>query len=110
MIYIVLISFFSVYMLWVFYLAVMSLKRAKDAGILTRTAAVFGYPVLYIGLLLDMLVNVLVMTLVLLEWPRELLVTSRLQRHNRYDTGWRKNFASWAAPLLDPFDPSGEHI
>ena len=97
------------YALWVFYLAVMSLKRARDAGMLTRTAYAFGLPVLFMGLLLDFLANVLVMTVMLLELPRETTVTARLKRHNQ-GAGWRKAIAAWAEPLLDPYDPSGDHI
>ena len=98
------------YALWVFFLAVMSLKRAKDAGLLTTTAKCFGYPVLFAGLLLDFLANTLVLTVLLLELPREGTVTSRLKRHNATSTGWRKAVAAWAEPLLDPYDPSGDHI
>ena len=96
--------------LWVFYLAVMTLKRAKDASLLTPTAKAFGYPVLCVGLVLDFLANVLVLTVLLVELPREGTVTSRLKRHNSSSTGWRKAVAAWAEPLLDPFDPSGDHI
>ena len=96
--------------LWLFFLAVMTLKRAKDAGLLTFWAKVFGYPVLFVGLALDFLANVLVLTVLLGELPREGTVTRRLQRHNATSTGWRKAVAAWAEPLLDPFDPSGDHI
>ena len=98
------------YALWVFFLAVMSLKRAKGAGLLTTTAKCFGYPVLFAGLLLDFLANILVLTVLLMELPREGTVTSRLKRHNTTGTGWRKAVAAWAEPLLDPYDPSGDHI
>ena len=91
--------------LWLFFLAVMSLKRAKDVGLLTTTAKVFGYPVLFVGLLLDFLCNALVLTVLLGELPREGTVTSRLKRHNLHSTGWRKAVAAWAEPRLDPFDP-----
>ena len=103
-------GFLLLYALWVFFLAVMSLKRAKDAGLLTTTAKVFGYPVLFTGLLLDFIANTLVLTVLLGELPREGTVTSRLKRHNRNSTGWRKAVAAWAEPLLDPYDPSGDHI
>ena len=96
--------------LWVFFLAVMSLKRAKDAGLLGFWSKVFGYPVLFIGLVLDFLCNVLVLTVLLFELPREGTVTSRLKRHNATGTGWRKAVAAWAEPLLDPYDPTGNHI
>lgn len=98
------------YALWVFYLAVMNLKRVKDAGQLHRAALVLGTPVLIVGYALDAMVNVFVMTVLLVELPREVTVTARLKRHNRTSTGWRKAVAAWFEPLLDPFDPSGNHI
>ena len=104
------VGFFLLYALWVFFLAVMSLKRAKDAGLLTATAKCFGYPVLFAGLLLDFIANTFVLSLLLLELPREGTVTSRLKRHNATSTGWRKAVAAWAEPLLGPYDPSGDHI
>lgn len=67
-------------------------------------------PLLVIGLVLDLIVNVAVMTVILLELPQETTVTARLKRHNRESSGWRKAVAVWFEPLLDPFDPSGDHI
>lgn len=103
-------AFLCLYTLWVFYLAVMTLKRARDANLLTKTATVFGVPVLVIGLILDFIANVFVMSLILLELPKETTVTARLKRHNKESTGWRLSIVKWAEPLLDPFDPSGDHI
>jgi hypothetical protein len=108
--YAVLIGLGSTYVLWIFFLAVMSLKRALDAGLLTPTTKVLGYPVLYVGLLLDFFVNVFVMTPVLLEMPQETTVTARLKRHNQKSSGWRKAVAVWFEPILDPFDPELDHI
>ena len=108
--YAVLIGLGSTYTLWIFYLAVMNLKRAKDAGQLTATAKCLGYPVLIVGYLLDCFVNLSVMTILLLEIPQETTVTSRLSRHLNEGEGWRKAIAAWAAPLLDVFDPSGAHL
>ena len=109
--YLILIALGSTYALWIFYIAVMGLKRAKDAGLLSSTAKALGYPVLIVGWLLDAFVNVFVMTPLLLELPQELTVTARLKRHNACATGgWRKAVALWAEPLLDPYDPSGNHI
>ena len=96
--------------LWVFFLAVMNLKRGKDAGTLTFWCKFFGYPVLIFGLVLDLVCNVLLLSVLLGEVPRELTVTSRLKRHNKKSTGWRKAVAVWAEQLLDQFDPSGDHI
>jgi hypothetical protein len=108
--YALLVSFGSSYALWIFYLAVMNLKRAKDAGLLTKTAMALGYPVLIVGYVLDFWVNITVMTFLLMEFPRETTVTARLKRHNNQSSGWRKSVALWAEPLLDPYDPSGNHI
>ena len=105
-----LVGLLSIYELWIYYLAVMGLKRARDAGLLSRTALILGTPVLITGLLLDAFANVLVMSVLLLELPRELTVTSRLQRHIRISQGWRLRLAQWFIPLLDPYDPSGRHI
>ena len=100
------------YVLWLFYLAVMNLKRAKDAGTLTRTALFFGRPILFVGLLLDLVANLLVATVVFVDMPDELTVTARLKRYVREQPGtWRGRLAAWfAAEMLDTFDPSGKHI
>jgi hypothetical protein len=100
----------GVWLLWVFYLAVMNLRRAKAVGLLSKTAWVFGTPVLVIGLLLDLLINLLVMSVVLWEIPRELTVTARLKRHHKQSTGWRLAVVLWFEPLLDPFDHDGDHV
>lgn len=106
-----LIGFGLLYVTWLFYLAVMNLKRAKDAGTISRAALFLGYPVLFIGLLFDLAVNVTVCSVLFLDLPRETLMTARLKRYNETDTGWRKQLALWFAyNLLDVFDPSGKHI
>lgn len=97
------------YPLWVFYLAVMNLQKARDAQRLTPTAKWLGYPALGLGLLLDFMCNMVVMTPLMLEFPRELLVTARVSRHKKGD-GFRQKIAAWMCTnLLDPFDPSGCH-
>lgn len=104
-------SFALLYSTWLFYLAVMNLKRAKDAGTISRVALFFGYPLLWAGLALDILLNVTVCTVMFFDLPQETLTTSRLKRYDRTDKGWRKKLALWwAHNLLDVFDPSGKHI
>lgn len=103
------------YFLWVLYLAVMNLKRVKDTVGLPPEANALGSPLLVLGLIVDLLVNVLVMTPLLLELPREWLVTARLKRHNKSAgtsllARWRRWVAHRFEPILDPFDPSGDHI
>jgi hypothetical protein len=106
----------SLYALWLFFLACMNLKRAKEAGQLSRTALVLGTPLLWVGYTLDAFVNTTLMTIVLLEWPQwqlsppEILVTDRLKRHHQTSTGWRLAVVLWFEPLLDPYDPSGDHV
>ena len=106
----VLYSLAVTYMLYVFYSAVMNIKRVRDAGKLSWFGKVLGYPTLVIGLVLDLLCNVFVMSVVLLEVPQELTVTSRLKRHNRESTGWRLSVVRFFEPVLDPLDPSGSHL
>jgi hypothetical protein len=98
------------YMLYVFYSAVMNIKRVRDLGKLTTLGKVFGYPTLFIGLILDFLCNTFVMTVLFLELPHEFTVTSRLKRHNHSNDNWRTSLARWFEPVLDPLDPSGDHI
>lgn len=110
-VYYALAGFGLSYALWVFYLAVMNLKRVKDAGKLGKAALALGTPVLLVGFVLDLLVNVLVFTVILLEIPQETTVTARLKRHKLESTGWRLKVTNWfASELLDHFDPSGTHI
>lgn len=108
--YYLLFAFAVTYGLYVFYCAVMNIKRVRDMGKLTKLGMAFGYPTLIIGLLLDIICNWFVMTLLFLEIPQELTVTSRLKRHNRESTGWRLAIVKFFEPVLDPIDPSGDHV
>ena len=104
------VSLLGLYLLWILFLAVMNLLRVKNEGKLCSTALYLGIPVLFLGLVLDFLVNVFVLTPILMELPKETTVTARLKRHNKESSGWCKAVAVWTEPLLDPFDPSGDHI
>ena len=108
--YAFLIALGLTYGLWIFYAAVMNIKRVRDMGKLTTMGKVLAYPTLVIGLVLDLLVNWLVMTVILVEIPRELTVTSRLKRHHKESTGWRLSVVKFFEPVLDPLDPSGDHV
>jgi hypothetical protein len=55
----------------------MNLKRVKDAGDLTTVTKVLGYPLLFLGLFFDFIVNVFVVSFILLEFPKELCKTLR---------------------------------
>jgi hypothetical protein len=108
--YTVLTALGLTYGLYVFYAAVMNLQRVRDMGLLTPMAKVLAYPTLVIGLILDLIVNLFVFTVVLLELPQELTVTARLKRHHKESTGWRLAVVKFLEPILDPLDPSGDHI
>lgn len=109
--YYVVHSLVGLYLLWLFYLAVMNLQRAKENGTLSLPAKILGLPIVIVGVLLDVVVNIFVMTILFLERPKEWLVTDRLQRHVRYHSGtWRAKLAYVICHyLLDTFDPSGKH-
>lgn len=100
----------AVYGLWAIFLAVMNLKRARDAELLGPVAYAMGVPLLALGYVLDAIVNWTVFSLAFAEVPHEMTVTYRLKRHIA-DPGWRGRLARWlAAHLLDPFDPDGRHV
>ena len=106
----ILLAFAGCYATWVLYLAVMTLQRAKEAGTLSTWAWRFGYPVLLVGYLMDFLVNIFILSFILMEAPREWLITARLSRHIKAPSGYRKAVATWiCSQLLDAFDPSGCH-
>lgn len=95
--------------LWVFFLAVMSLKRARAAGTLRGVALVLGLQVLAIGYVLDFAGNLL-LSLVFLEQPHEMTVSARVERHELGPPGWCRSAAVFICKyLLNPFDPRGYH-
>jgi hypothetical protein len=88
----------------------MNLKNARDKGKLSKVAYTFGMPFFIIGVVLDALINITLMTILFLELPKEILVTSRLKRHIYTSTGYREKIAVWfCSNLLNPFDPDGSH-
>lgn len=101
----------ALYALWIFYLAIMNLSRADQAHQLRPVALALGIPVLVVGYTMDALINVLVLTVLMLELPRELTVSERLGRHLRsLSGGWRYRVSRWVCvELLDQFDPTGKH-
>lgn len=102
-------GFLTLYVLWVLYLAVMALKRADKEGKLSRPARWLGMPVLAFGYFLDAFANLIIMTVILFEFPQEWLVTSRVSRHVN-GSGRRAAIARFMCThLLNPFDPSGKH-
>ena len=104
-------GFLILWFLALFYFSVMNLKRVRDRGELTKFMYVIGMPMLWIGLVFDLLANVLVFSILFLELPREPLVTGRLKRHKYHSTGWRHELALFWEKHIDPFDDKpGGHI
>jgi len=104
-------SLLFIYGLWLFYLAIMNLQRAYKNNTLTKPVLFLGYPIVIVGFVLDVLINLFVFSVLFLELPKELTVSSRLHRHNtNTEDSWRKTFAAYFEPILNPFDPTGKHI
>lgn len=100
------------WLLWIFYLAVMNLQRVHKGGKLGRVALILGVPALAVGFVLDVLANLVIFTLILCEWPRwgEWTVTARLKRHLATSRGYRLAVAHWfETELLAEFDHKGYH-
>lgn len=108
-VYFLIFSLLGLHTLWVYYLAVMHLKVARDRGELIGFVRYPAYFTLGVGLLVDFLMNVIPCSIIFLELPREKTVTSRLKRHINSE-GWRSDLAAWfCMNLLNRFDPSGNH-
>jgi len=105
----------ALWLLWFVYSGVMNLHRVKKAGTMTREQMILGLPFLWFGLVLDVALNWVALTVIGLEFPCEALMTARLSRW-KYLTGsgwhtrWRRAVATWFCErLLDSLDPSGCH-
>ena len=95
---------------WAMYVLVMGIYRAHLSHRLKGLVLVLSLPFVAVGYLMDVFANVTIASVVFLELPRELLVTSRLQRYVALGQGWRFTIADWICNhLLDVFDPSGNH-
>jgi len=101
------ITLFVLTFIW--FLAVMKLKEARDAGILpmlNKSVIWIAYFILYSGLAMDIALNFILLTVAFVEIPQELLCTSRVKRLKNHGSGWRQLLAAWfCANFLSPFDP-----
>lgn len=102
-IYLSLLAFYTLY------LAIMSLYRGYLNNTLPLASKVLGYPILAVGLFVDVVMNITLFSLFFAELPREWLVTTRLKRHIK-KAGYRGWLARYLCHnLLSPFDPQGDH-
>ena len=100
------------YLFWLVYVLVMAFYRASLSGRLVGAARWLAYPVVLLGIALDLVANWTLATLIFMELPTGPLelVTSRLSRYIKGPPGWRQLRAEWVCrSLLDVFDPTGLH-
>ena len=100
----------SLYALWIGYLALTNLDRARVSGSLTPAARVACAPMLVFFGLLDVTVNLTIGTVLFLELPRQWTLSQRCSRHYRMP-GWRGRVSRWLGRnALNPFDRTGDHL
>ncbi len=95
---------------WCLYLAISNLYKAKQAGTIPKSIIPLAYIILAIGAMVDLIMNFTLFTLIFFDWPKEYLVTKRLERYIKSYVGWRFKLAKWiCSNLLNPFDKNGDH-
>lgn len=93
------------YLLWVAFLAAMSLRLAWYR--LTLLVKVLAVPLVLVAFALDLVFN-LVATVLFLDLPHEATFSQRMGRYKAGASGWRATVARWVcANLLDPFQNGG---
>jgi hypothetical protein len=90
------------------YIAVMKMREVQDHIFqLHWSVRWVCYLILLVGLIFDVLLNWIVLTVAFYEFPREFLSTARVVRHKHHSGGFRKIQAEWwCKHWLTPFDKS----
>ena len=93
---------------FLFFVALMKMREVQDHIFLLHWSVRWVcFLILFIGLILDTLLNWIVLTIAFVELPREFLSTARVVRHKYSSTHWRKDMALWFCQnWLTPFDKS----
>jgi hypothetical protein len=93
---------------FIFYVAIMKMREIKkEIYALHWSVRWVCFGILFVGLILDVLLNWIVLTVAFIELPREFLSTARVVRHKYHSTGWRQKQAIWwCRNFLTPFDKS----
>lgn len=94
------------YLTFVYLCAILKLRDARDAGALDDAPLIvklYAYSTLFIGLLLDVMLNVL-LSFVFLEPPFEWLTTDRVRRLKDSGNDWQKACARWLCKQLSRID------
>lgn len=98
--------------LWILYLANTSLQRAHDEEKMSPWGYLGALIVYYLFIAVDTLVNLTLFSLLVLDLPRERLVTDHMIRilSNPTEKRWRRQICEFICKhFLDAFDPSGCH-
>ena len=108
----VLIFLLSLWWLWILYIAMMNVKRALMQGDIPWQAKMLVVPTKWIFDVVEFFCNVVVCTVIFVDWPKEITVSDRLRRYHRNPTcpTWRMIIVNFIKPMIDPFDPTGTHI
>jgi hypothetical protein len=93
---------------FIFYVAIMKMREIKhEIYALHWSVRWVYYLILFIGLVLDVLLNWIVCTVIFFELPKEFLTTARVVRHKRESSGFRYRLAIYFCHhWLTPFDKS----
>lgn len=100
----------DLYLFFIMYVASMGMIRAHAENKLNGLLWGLCLPFVAVSIVLDFINNVIVFTLLFAEMPREWLVTERLKRHAKQHTVRGKLARYIGDLLLNPFDPSGNHL
>lgn len=102
--------------LWVYFLAVMNLRDARNRGALVGWVRVPAYMVLFRGLLHDFAAQLVLCVLLWSKPPRkerfpwiESTVSAHVKRLVLGPNGWRRWVALRFTEALAPFDVTGKH-
>jgi hypothetical protein len=98
------VSIGAFYVLWTFFLAYASVKRAYEEKSAPNYVIWLSSPIILIGLIIDIIVNVTIMTFIMVELPKEYTVSTRIHRHRVESSGYRKFVAELLTPFLNSFD------
>lgn len=85
------------------YVLVMGIYRAHVSKRLGPVTFCLSLPFVAVGLIMDAFANMTIAALIFCEFPRELLVTARLQRYVGQGAGWRIEAGTNGRPVaVDP--------
>jgi hypothetical protein len=108
----VLFMLWILWSLWILYVAMMNIKRVAAEQHMPLRVKLLVYPTMAMFEVVELVANLVVCTIIFLDWPRERHVSDRLRRYwrNPQRWGWRMHIVRFLKPMLDPFDPAGPHI